>query len=80
MCVRMDRWMDASIYVRNVVCINNMCVWRYVGIYEGLCTVFMYIGKYVCVYICEIRVYNVHIVMYVVTFICVCVFVHSVSL
>jgi len=41
--------------------------------YEALCTVIMYIGIYVCVYICEISVYNVHIVTYVRTFTCVCV-------
>ena len=72
---KMDRWMDASIYVHNVLCIMDICVWRYVGIYEALCTVFMYIAIYVCVYICEILVYNVHVVMYVLTFTCVCVYV-----
>jgi hypothetical protein len=29
--------------VRNVVCIMNVCVWRYVSIYAGVRTVFMYI-------------------------------------
>jgi hypothetical protein len=39
----MDGWMDARIYVLNVVCIMNVCVWRYVSVYVAIGRVFMYI-------------------------------------
>jgi len=43
MYVRMDRWMDAGIYLHIVVCIMIVCVRRYVCINAGVCTAFMYI-------------------------------------
>jgi hypothetical protein len=43
MNVKMDKWMDEHIYVRNVVCIVNACLEVRVYIYAELCQVFMYI-------------------------------------
>ena len=43
MYVRMDRWMDTRIYVRNVLCIMNVCVCGGMCVYVGIYTVIMYI-------------------------------------
>jgi len=43
MYLRMNRWMDARIYVRNFMCIMNVILSSYVCIHAELRTVFMYI-------------------------------------
>jgi hypothetical protein len=65
----MDILIDACIYVRNIVCTINARVWRYVCIYAGLCTVFMYI----CViYVCML-ILNIWLCTFLHTNVCVCV-------
>ena len=80
MCVRMDRWMDALIEVRNVVCIMTECVYRYVCVCVcGLCNVFMYIWNFVWVYIFEMYsdicmfIMSIWLCMFLNTHVCVCV-------
>ena len=49
MCVRMDRWMDARIDVRNVVCIMTEFVYRYVCVCVCVCVCAGYV-MYSCTY------------------------------
>jgi hypothetical protein len=69
--IRLNRWMDARLYVRNFVCVMNACVWRYVCIYVEKRTVFMCIWLYVWECTCVINVCM--FLMYI----CLCMFLHT---
>jgi hypothetical protein len=77
MYFRMDRWMDARIYVRNFVCIINACVCVAVCVYMcgDMYGIYVHRNLCICVYMSDIFVYNVCIIIYVLTYtrVCVCV-------
>ena len=57
MYVRMDRWMDARLHVRNVLCIMIDCVSRYVCICGDLHSNYVHMNLSMSVYMCNICMY-----------------------